>query len=594
MDVEDLSGNSACNGSTSSGEDDPVVKEIPVFLNRLHDPPHMCGEVYVMLDTMRPLSRPYGDQGQLTSVELDDENSRIRINYSLNTRTDTYDPVSAHPLRKHSLVGKPMPRDDFSGTYCMGIMSEGVMTLVPVTSICTMRPSFDHVDEEASSRKTGLLTKSEEGGSNEAKPLTGKALHYQQLVKSVKANKSHWRTLDHYDYDSVEAADLLHEHILVSTLDRSHGDRQHLHDLKTRELEFVSGTQGEYLTALTSGRSKASTIESAVVDQTELSRLEFGRQVEAIMKRCQVLRFSDLLNSLPANTRARYSPVDIVAQLDHCALLIQGNWVVLSHLSGLRPQLWDTRDALLILLHADREVTVQLLSGINNLGKDDIEELLRTVCSLDLLTNTWKLKLREDKEYIQSHPDIVQRHSAIANSIIQRLKAKKERSSSSSSGQVTAGSGKAFTAEETRAMMEIARSKLIDFGASTTDEIRQAIQAQTRDHFVSDSSALEILRLVEAVPVRDRWAANSRGKDDVLRFELISLYKDRDALTKPEIVAAFNKVLGRVCDLTDHDLRKLIKEFARNEKGYWVFNGEPIAERRIKTVKDEVDDIVMR
>ena len=592
MDIEDSTITIDPQVGERQDAEDPVVSEVPVFLNRLHDPPDMCGEIFVMLDTLRPLSRPYGDQGQLTSVELDDESSRLKINYLLNTRTDTYDATASHPLRKHSLVGKPMPKDDLAGTYCVGIMSGGVMTLVPVTSICTMRPSFDHVDEEAAGRKMASE------GSGESKPLTGKALHYQQLVKSVKTNKAQWRDLDHYDFDSVEAADLLHEHILVSSMDRSMGDRQKLHELKTRELEFASGAQGDYLTALTSGRGKASSVESSAPTvqgqehHSELSRLDFGRQVEAIMKRSQVLRFGDLMAALPANTRARYSAADVMSQLDHCAILIQGNWVVLSHLSGLRPQLWDTRDALLILLHAEREVTVQLLSGIGNLGKEDIEDLLRTVCILDLLTNTWKLKVREDKEFSLNNPEVVQKHSAIANSIIQRLKAKKERSSSSSVSP-TKTTTASLTAEETQAMMEITRSKLVDSGAVSTDEIRQAIQAQTRDHFVSESCALEILRLVEAVPVRDRWAANCRGKDDVLRYELISMYKDRDALTKPEIVSAFNRVLGRACDLTDHDLRKLIKEFARNEKGYWVFNGEPIAERRVKGVKDEVDDIIM-
>lgn len=569
-------------------EEDPVVTEIPVYLNRLHDPPHMCGEIFVMLDTLRHHSRPYGDQGQLASVDLDDDNSRIRINYALNTRADTYDSTSSYPLRKHSLVGKPLPRDDSDGTNCVGILADGVLNLVPVSSVCSMRPCFDHVDSEAASRKTAAqASKAEEGG--ETKPLTGKALHYQQLVKSVKVSKAHWRTLDHYDYDSVEAADLLHEHILVAGSVKSSGDRQILYDLKTRELEFVPGTQADYLTALTSGRSKSSSDQPSAVHKSELSRLDFGRQIEAIMKKHQVCRYSDLLANLPPNTRARYSPQDVLAQLDHCALLVQGNWIVVSHLSGLRPQLWDTRDALLILLHADREVTVQLLSGIGSLPKDDIEDLLRTICSLDLLTNTWKLKVREDKDFAAQHPEIVQRHSAVANSIIQRLKAKKERAGSAA-GQ---SSSKSFTAEETQAMMEIAKSKLIDSGALTTDEIRQAIQAQTRDHFVSEACALEVLRLLEAIPIRERWAAASRGKEDVLRFELIAMFKHRDALTKPEIVTAFNRVLGQQCELTDHDLRKLIKEFARNERGYWVFNGEPIAERRLKNEKNELDDIVM-
>ncbi len=573
---------------SNGSEDDPVVSEIQVFLNHLQDPPHLCGEIHLMLNTLRHRSRPHGDQGQLSSVSFDEENNRIRVTYALNTRSDTYDSTSSNPLREHSLIAKPLPRDTANGSYCIGFQHENVMTLVPVTSVSTMHPSLEHVDAEAASRKTAASASKPEDGA-ESKPLTGKALHYQQLVKSVRIPRANWRELDYYDFDSVEASDLLHEHILVNGGARMSEERKKVHELKLRDLEFVSSEQYEYLTALTSGRVRSEESSHTQAHASELSRLDFGRQIEAIMRRSQVVRFSDIMTSLPANTRARFSQADVLNHLDHCALLVQGNWVVLSHLSGLRPQLWDTRDALLILLHAERDVTVQLLSGIANLGKDDIEELLRSVCSLDILTNTWKLKQREDKEFATAHPEIVQRHSAIANSLIQRLKAKKERGVSSASPQ----KGKSFSAEETQAMMEVARGKLADQGALCTDEVRQILQASTRDHFVSESCALEILRLVEAIPVRDRWALASKGSEDVLRLTLISMYKDRDALTKPEIVTAFNKALGRQCDLTDHDLRKLIKEFAKNEKGYWVFNGEMIAERRIKSVKDEVDDIVM-
>ena len=132
------------------------------------------------------------------------------------------------------------------------------------------------------------------------------------------------------------------------------------------------------------------------------------------------------------------------------------------------------------------------------------------------------------------------------------------------------------------------RAKLIDSGAQTTEEIRQFLQAKTRDHFISEPTALEVLRLVEAIPIRERWAVQSRGGEiDEMRLILIGLYRERDALTKGEILSAFNAQLGRACELSDHDLRKMIKEFASNDKGYWVFNGAFIADRRI--VKKEED-----
>jgi hypothetical protein len=252
--------------------------------------------------------------------------------------------------------------------------------------------------------------------------------------------------------------------------------------------------------------------------------------------------------------------------------------------------MWDTRDAMLVLLHSGREVNFQTLSGISGLPKEDLEEIVRHVCALDVITNSYRLKVKRDQEFVTEHPDIVKKHEAAVQSMIARLKAKKAQAARPvDSAESTAST---FTKDEIEAMSETAKSKLMDSGALTTDEIRQALQASTRDHFVSEAAALEILRVLQAIPVRERWALPSRGGSgdiDTLRLALIGMYRDRDALTKSEILHAFNEALGTTCDLSDHDLRKLIKEFASNDRGYWVFNGTMIAERRPVKREDDQD-----
>lgn len=460
----------------------------------------------------------------------------------------------------------------------MGVMSEGMLTLVPVAHVVHVRPCFEHIDEEAASRKSLVSAQGVKSEESASKPLTGKSLHYQQLVGSIRSSKSSFRHLDYYEYDSVEASDLVNKHIVVSSL-------QNLRDVKTRQLDFSTGTQDQYLTRLSTWAEKEgtemSTMSSQHSNMADLGRVDFSRQVELIMKRVNLIKFSDLVQSLPPNTRARYSESDILAQLDQCAICIQGVWVVLSHASCFRPQVWDTRDALLILLHAGRDVTVQLLSGINNLGKDEIEEIVKSLCSLDLLSNTWKLKLKADAEFTASHPEILKRHESVAASIISRLRMKKDLKSSEDTSVSAHVGGGSFTKEEVSALAEVVKEKLVQEGSLTTEEVKQALQAKTRDHFVSEAAALEVLRVVHAIPIRERWAVPSRGMSpaiDELRLLLISMFKERDAFTKAEIVSRFPA--GGECDLTDHDLRKLIKEFAHNDKGYWVFRGEMIAERR--------------
>lgn len=571
--------------------DDPVETEIPVYLNHIQDPPHICGEIHVLLHSLRPTARPYGDQGQLNSVEYEEGTESLRINYSLNSRSDTYDSGAQFMIKDHSLISKPVPRDASSPSYCMGILKDGILTLVPVKAMSNVRPAFDHVDSEAAQRRSAATLVPQNGAeesqsTDPSKPLTGKALHYQQLVRSLKIATS-WRRLDCYDYDSVEAADIFHEHILTDP-----NASQPWKQLKLRNLEFFpTTTDHQYLLKLASGSwgssvTDSSTEESSTADNigfASLNRLDFARQIESVMKRMQIASFSEIFSVLPANTRAKYSETDVLSQLETCAFCVQGNWVVLSHLSPHKPQLWDTRDAALLLLRAGREVTFQALASFNNSSKDDSEEILRNLCNLDIQTNGWKLKLKPDDSFIAQHPDVIKRQESVSNAILGRLKFKKEQVKTASGESV---SRQQISEEELDVLGKKLHEKLTDSGSMKISDIVHFVQSVSSGHYITEPIALEILRRISAIILRDRWAVGGgRPSGDLpdaatLRDVVMQMYRSRDALSKPEILSEFEKIVQRKCELSDHDVRRVIKEFAMNERGYWVFNGEPIAERR--------------
>ena len=578
--------------------DDPVETEIPVYLNHIQDPPHICGEIHVLLHSLRPSGRPYGDQGQLNSVEYEEETESLRINYSLNPRSETYDSGAPFTLRGHSLISRPVPRDVSSSSYCMGVLKDGILTLVPVKAMSNVRPSFDHVDTEAAQRRSAATLVPQNSGeesqsADPSKPLTGKALHYQQLVRSLKSTStstaSSWRRLDCYDYDSVEAADIFHEHILTDMK-----ASQPWKELKLRNLEFFPTTKDhQYLLKLASGSWGVSATESSEDSTSQdpgfasLNRLDFSRQIESVMKRMQIASFTEILSVLPANTRAKYSESDVLGQLENCAFCVQGNWVVLSHLSSHKPQLWDTRDAALLLLRAGREVTIQALASFNNSSKQDSEEILRNLCNLDIQTNGWKFKLKPDEQFMAENSELMKRQESVSNAILGRLKVKKEQVKTGESGAV---SRQQISEDELEVMGKKLFEKLSDSGSMKITDIVHFIQSVSSGHYITEPIALEILRRINAIILRDRWAVGGGRPGDLpdastLRDVVMQMYRVRDSLSKPEILAEFENIVRRKCDLSDHDVRRVIKEFAINERGYWVFNGEPIAERRGANVK---------
>lgn len=570
--------------------DDPVVCEIPVYLNHIQDPPHICGEIHVLLHSLRPTARPYGDQGQLNSVEYEEDSDSLRVNYVLNSRLATYDPSAQFTLKGHSLISRPVPRDVSSSSHCMGVLKDGILTLVPVKTLSNVRPSFDHVDSEIAQRKTAATLVpqniSEETPQSDAiKPLSGKALHYQQLVRSLKNSTSSWRRLDCYDYDSVEAADLFHEHIITNMT-----SEQPWKQSKLRELEFFPTTKDhQYLLKLASGSwgtvSDSLDESSAPSDSSFsiLNRLDFGRQIESVMQRLQIASFSDVVAILPANTRAKYSESDVLSQLESCAICVQGNWAVLSHLSPHKPTLWDTRDAALLLLRAGREVTIQALASFNNSPKEESEEILRNLCNLDIQTNGWRFKLKPDDQFVLDHPDTVKRQEAVSTNILGRLKAKKEHVKSG--GEVAGNAQAKISDDEFELLGKKLCEKLTDTGSMKISEIVHFVQSVSSGHYITEPLCLEILRRIKAIILRDRWAVGSARSGDlpdatVLRDVVMQMFRTRDGLSKPEILLQFEKITTKKCQLSDHDVRRVIKEFAINERGYWVFNGDPIAERR--------------
>ena len=51
------------------------------------------------------------------------------------------------------------------------------------------------------------------------------------------------------------------------------------------------------------------------------------------------------------------------------------------------------------------------------------------------------------------------------------------------------------------------------------------------------------------------------------------------SVTKQQVLDEIQASLGKKCTLTDFALRKLIKAFADNKGGRWVFRGDPIEDQ---------------
>lgn len=161
------------------------------------------------------------------------------------------------------------------------------------------------------------------------------------------------------------------------------------------------------------------------------------------------------------------------------------------------------------------------------------------------------------------NPELVIRQSAAFDRLLQELRNEKEGKPSASMTTSDVG-------------IVAARDVLKSNGVTDVEELRKAIQARTPEKLIPLDSVPALLSSAGAVQVRpDWWVLESLGnlQLDTYRGALIQIYRTRDSVTKVEILAEFDRLTGRPCDLTDHELRKTLKEFARLDRGRWNFRG---------------------
>jgi len=144
--------------SESSHEEDEVIAEIPVFLSQ-----ELANQLYLLQYPLRPASRPYEkDLGKLRRVRVKPASKRVEFEYDLNVQSSNYDEDTDVPINKFVLSSHPVPPKT---NYAVGVLRGGHLHLTPISAVCRMRPSFDHLDQAAAE-----LKKEQEKFENEKEP----------------------------------------------------------------------------------------------------------------------------------------------------------------------------------------------------------------------------------------------------------------------------------------------------------------------------------------------------------------------------------------------------------------------------------------
>jgi len=623
----------SAEAATEEEDDDPVVQECDIYLNRMYDPPDFVGDMYVLQYPLRPDYRPYGDQGDLDRVELKQKSRRLKFTYKLK-HGDNYDEdgvVSEKHGQKHVLSSTVVANPSCS--YAVGVIHRGRMTVTPVRAVAQLRPDFevfdrlraqqqrvtepgaDAFDAAAASANLqaagegGRAAESSDSGAEEARAVvdagdmvaastvrveylpSGGAVQAASGAEPIEAEDP-WTRLDYYNSSSEEAQDIHRKHIVfpaAAAADAEAGG--YAPDHPKLQALALDGDRQAFLARMCGqavpGRERKAKAEAEPQDGLSayvLSRMPAERQVEAVVRHFGVVSYSrQLRKRLPPNTlRAYGSDERLLQMLQSVAVLVAGNWVLKSNLAGFEGTEASARDMLLCLLaNKEGKLTKEeydkwgMIFG-KHVSKPVQHELTLSFAEFDQEHFVWRLKNPVDEDFKRKFPTLVKEYKEWWEThrqklVLQLRDARAMKGPSSSSAM--AGN---LQRQRYRLVGEI--RELLTLGAMTLSELRRAVQKRNSTVAIREEDLTQALQHkdCDAVQVRDLWMLSSTGKEenDAFRSVLFGLFRQRDSVSKKDIFAEYERLYGKPCQLSDFLVRQLVREIAEKaDRDNYVLKG---------------------
>lgn len=92
--------------------DDPVVRRIQVYVNRIPTADGTdAAQAFLLQYPLRPVYRPYGDQGRRTSVQYRQQQRTLQIQYELSIDSENFDASRRAEIFEAQMMGDARPKE---------------------------------------------------------------------------------------------------------------------------------------------------------------------------------------------------------------------------------------------------------------------------------------------------------------------------------------------------------------------------------------------------------------------------------------------------------------------------------------------------
>ncbi|XP_034942315.1 DNA-directed RNA polymerase III subunit RPC5 [Chelonus insularis] len=412
--------------------DDPVIKEIPVFLSK-----NLAEKLFIFQYPIKPASKGYDNEKFLKS-SIKPENQEVRIEVAIDHNSINYDKKKGQQIALNADGPIDKFEDDNENRifesnimdktilqssravpdcqhYSIGVYQDGELHITPLKSILQLKPQFDYLDDSSKTKEEAEKKNSHETEEEEVKQVNVKFARQKSEITKKKQEQSfqqHAKKISEEQWINTEYRNAQSSQAELTRLEMfCSSNETSANNLRLSCKEYLK----LLAPVVKSDEHSKSNIPIHGTSLNYIRTLPLLDQVRIIMKDAKVMSFTQLRSIISSD----HETGAILKYLQQVAVLVQGNWIVNSELlypkdstsshSGISSELMcRARDYILLSFTENEFVDRKKISTVIKLPPEEIKEIFENLAR-HKQKKGWQLIIPPTPDFATRHPEIAQR-----------------------------------------------------------------------------------------------------------------------------------------------------------------------------------------
>ncbi|CAL1678401.1 unnamed protein product [Lasius platythorax] len=413
--------------NTIEMENDPVVKEIPVFLSKT-----LADKLY-LVQYPAYVTDGYAN-ATILKTSIKPENKKIHMEFAIDTLNEnSYDCSMGKQLAliadskskkddekmfNSELMDKVVLTSERTMSDCsnlaIGVFQDDELHITPLNGMLHMKLQCDYLDENDKRGKDGAKGTGEDGDEEEDNAMPVQVTFAKHLSDNLKRMQE--QSFQHHSKKSQEEP-WIHTNYIPFYDTQTELTRMEMFCPSADESVNLNLVPRNYLSLLVPEECNSREYENQA-DFHNIAILPLLDQLRIIMKHVKVIAFATLCEFLSPE----HDPRTMLKYMQQVAVLVQGNWVVNSELiypkdnlsvqSGISELMCKARDYILLLFTEHQYLKRNAVLSFIKLAPDEINQIFAELGIYEPKKG-WRLKQPPNLSFCNTYPDIAQRQEMV-------------------------------------------------------------------------------------------------------------------------------------------------------------------------------------